>query len=205
VRALVLAVAMLLLAACTGEEPAGGPTPAPQPTAEAVADAPASTWEVEPLHDLTAVEEGEEVRSQVEAVEALLDDLDAEFDEEITVELAGDVLFAFDSDELSPDGAALVADIAEVLAFYDGVPARIEGHTDDVGGDAYNDDLSRRRADAVARALVEEHGVPAERLTTDGFGASRPRTGNGTDEGRARNRRVEVILETAETPAEREG
>ena len=69
----------------------------------------------------------------------------------------------------------------------------VEGHTDNVGGDAYNLDLSNRRAAAVKQALVERLQVAADRLTTTGFGASRPRETNDTLEGRARNRRVELV------------
>jgi outer membrane protein OmpA-like peptidoglycan-associated protein len=69
----------------------------------------------------------------------------------------------------------------------------IEGHTDNVGTDAYNQDLSTRRAAAVKDALVRDFKVPAGRLTTAGFGESRPRETNDTIAGRARNRRVELV------------
>ena len=69
----------------------------------------------------------------------------------------------------------------------------IEGHTDNVGSDAYNHDLSTRRAAAVKDALVRDFGVAAGRLTTAGFGESRPRETNETIAGRARNRRVELV------------
>jgi OOP family OmpA-OmpF porin len=64
-----------------------------------------------------------------------------------------------------------------------------------VGGDAYNLDLSKRRAAAVKQALVTQYQVAPERLSTDGFGASRPVDTNDTLAGRARNRRVELTRE----------
>ena len=69
----------------------------------------------------------------------------------------------------------------------------IEGHTDNVGTDAYNQDLSTRRAAAVKSALVTDFTVAASRLTTAGFGEGRPRETNETIAGRARNRRVELV------------
>jgi outer membrane protein OmpA-like peptidoglycan-associated protein len=68
---------------------------------------------------------------------------------------------------------------------------RIEGHTDDVGGDAFNLDLSRRRANAVRTALIQR-GADPERLYAQGHGAGRPIAQNDTEEGRARNRRIEI-------------
>ncbi len=70
----------------------------------------------------------------------------------------------------------------------------VEGHTDSVGGDAYNMKLSRRRADAVKRYLTE-HGIAASRITTEGFGKRQPVASNATAEGRAQNRRVEIHVQ----------
>ena len=69
----------------------------------------------------------------------------------------------------------------------------IEGHTDSVGTEPYNMDLSARRAAAVREALVRAHGIASGRIRTAGFGESRPREPNATPEGRARNRRVELV------------
>jgi outer membrane protein OmpA-like peptidoglycan-associated protein len=69
----------------------------------------------------------------------------------------------------------------------------VEGHTDSVGGVAANRDLSIRRATAVRQALVYRHFVEPHRLTPVGIGALRPKDTNRTPEGRARNRRVELV------------
>lgn len=70
---------------------------------------------------------------------------------------------------------------------------RIEGHTDSQGGESFNLKLSRSRAEAVLRYLVD-HGVPSDRLVAQGFGAGQPLTTNRTEQGRAQNRRVEFVL-----------
>ena len=70
---------------------------------------------------------------------------------------------------------------------------RIEGHTDSIGSVAYNQDLSERRARSVRQALVGNHGISGERLETAGYGESLPVRSNGTDAGRAANRRVTFV------------
>ena len=72
---------------------------------------------------------------------------------------------------------------------------QVNGHTDNVGGDAYNLDLSNRRAAAVKRALVTQYHLDPARLNPKGFGATQPKESNDTPQGRARNRRVELIRE----------
>jgi outer membrane protein OmpA-like peptidoglycan-associated protein len=73
----------------------------------------------------------------------------------------------------------------------------IEGHTDDVGTAASNLALSQRRADAVLKYLVINHGVDPARLDARGVGADRPVVPNDTPENRAKNRRIELLVETA--------
>ena len=70
----------------------------------------------------------------------------------------------------------------------------IEGHTDSRGSDAYNQALSERRANAVRDELVNENGIAAERVSTVGYGESRPVSSNDTDAGRAQNRRIEAVI-----------
>lgn len=113
---------------------------------------------------------------------------------EVTIRLPGSVLFDFDSAQIRPDAERTLAEVAEVIKGYAKRPARVEGHTDSVASDDYNQKLSERRAAAVQAWLVGK-GVEAARLTPRGFGEGKPVADNGTAEGRQRNRRVEVIIE----------
>lgn len=116
---------------------------------------------------------------------------------EVTLRLPGSVLFDFDSAAIRPDAERTLADVVEVLQAYAGRPVRIEGHTDSIASEAYNQKLSERRAAAVRDWLVA-HGVAAGRLKSVGYGESKPLADNGTAAGRQRNRRVEVVIEKAE-------
>jgi outer membrane protein OmpA-like peptidoglycan-associated protein len=113
-----------------------------------------------------------------------------------------DILFEFNKANLTSDARAKVGDIAEILS-RPNVRNRhvsVEGHTDSIGSESYNQRLSERRAESVASAL-ESNGVGDERVTARGFGKKYPiapnTTPSGKDnpEGRAKNRRVEVIIE----------
>jgi outer membrane protein OmpA-like peptidoglycan-associated protein len=103
------------------------------------------------------------------------------------------VYFSFNSDEIRDESEPTLREIGEILGRHPGWKLSIGGHTDAIGGDAPNLDLSKRRAAAVKNALVTRFGVNGGRLTTDGYGKSRPIDTNDTPEGRARNRRVELV------------
>jgi len=107
------------------------------------------------------------------------------------VELQG-IYFDFNRDTLQPQSAPALKGIADALTASKG-RFTIEGHTDNIGTDRYNDDLSTRRAAAVKAALVREYGIDAASLTTLGYGERRPIETNDTLAGRARNRRVELV------------
>jgi outer membrane protein OmpA-like peptidoglycan-associated protein len=100
------------------------------------------------------------------------------------------VEFAPGSAVLAPSSGPLLDRVAEVAKTCPGT-LRVEGHTDSTGGAASNLELSRARAEAVRRALVER-GLPAERLVAEGFGQARPVAPNDDAAGRARNRRIEL-------------
>lgn len=104
-----------------------------------------------------------------------------------------DIHFSFNSDRIREESAPRLAEIADVLRKHPDWTLTLNGHTDSVGGDSYNLELSKRRAAAVKDALVKTHGIAANRLVSSGFGASQPRDTNDTLAGRARNRRVELI------------
>jgi outer membrane protein OmpA-like peptidoglycan-associated protein len=103
------------------------------------------------------------------------------------------IYFSFNSDGIREESDSTLQEIADVLHRHPEWKLAIGGHTDNIGSDAYNLDLSRRRADAVKAALVKRNGADAGRLTTAGYGSKSPRDTNDTLEGRARNRRVELV------------
>jgi len=114
-------------------------------------------------------------------------------DTEITIRLPGSILFDFDSAALRADAERTLDELAQVLVAYAPRPARVEGHTDSIASDAYNQGLSERRAASVVDWLKAK-GVAASRLKSAGLGESRPVADNATAAGRQQNRRVEVII-----------
>ena len=117
--------------------------------------------------------------------------METDLAEKKKVEIYG-IYFDFASDRLKPESKPVLDEIAQVMNRHPDWTLLVSGHTDNIGGDSYNLDLSRRRAAAVKRELVSTYHIAPDRLTTDGFGASRPIDTNDTLEGRARNRRVEL-------------
>jgi OOP family OmpA-OmpF porin len=106
-----------------------------------------------------------------------------------------DILFEFGAARLTGEAQRNVSDITEILnKEAGGRQISVEGHTDSVGSFSFNQDLSERRANSVAREL-EYNGVPRNKIRSRGYGESRPIASNNSDQGRARNRRVEVIVE----------
>jgi outer membrane protein OmpA-like peptidoglycan-associated protein len=105
-----------------------------------------------------------------------------------------DVLFDFDDDQLTNDADRTVSEIAEILKTVEDRQISVEGHTDSIGTVVYNKNLSERRAGAVASSLAA-NGLPQMRIRQRGYGEGSPITTNNSPEGRARNRRVEVIVE----------
>ncbi|MFN4244862.1 MAG: OmpA family protein [Brevinematia bacterium] len=101
--------------------------------------------------------------------------------------------FAFNSAQLTPKGAQIVKRVAEKLKKFGGYKIRVEGHTDNIGSYEYNLKLSKDRAESVKKELVK-NGLSPDRITTEGYSFERPIAPNDTEEGRARNRRVEFIL-----------
>ena len=103
-----------------------------------------------------------------------------------------DLYFDFASANLRPESDKVLNEIAEVMRAHPDWKLTVEGHTDNVGGNASNLGLSKRRSEAVIDALVHRFLISENRFSTAGFGASRPVDTNDTLEGRARNRRVEL-------------
>jgi len=117
--------------------------------------------------------------------------------EGIAVTFASGILFPFNSTEILPDGKSNLQQLANSLEKYPNSDILVVGHTDSVGTDAYNLDLSQRRAQA-ASAYLQSLGVPVDRLHAVGKGESEPLQPNDTDAGRAQNRRVEIAIYASE-------
>lgn len=105
------------------------------------------------------------------------------------------IYFSFNRADIRPESERVLQEIAAVLKAHPDWKLRVDGHTDGIGNDAANLELSKRRSAAVKAALVTGHGIDGSRLSTGGYGESRPQATNDTPEGRARNRRVELRRE----------
>jgi outer membrane protein OmpA-like peptidoglycan-associated protein len=103
------------------------------------------------------------------------------------------ILFDTDSDVIKPESGPVIKQIARGLTTDPSLKLLIEGHTDSVGDAAHNMDLSKRRAEAVKSVLVSQFAVDASRLTSAGLGSTKPVDKNDTPQGRAQNRRVELV------------
>ena len=137
-------------------------------------------------------------------LEAALKDLGAKVSPtEIRVELSADVLFDFDKADLKKAAEPALQHVATVLDANAGAQVSIDGHTDGKGTDAYNNALSERRAAAVKSWLTAHSQLPPARIATRGLGKTKPVAhdtkpdGSDDPEGRARNRRVEILVRKA--------
>jgi outer membrane protein OmpA-like peptidoglycan-associated protein len=110
--------------------------------------------------------------------------------------------FANGKSDLGPDAKAAIQKVAEGLKSYPGsYNLVVSGYTSSVGSKALNKTLSKNRADAVAKVLVEA-GIPASKITTVGEGPDKPLGDNKTKEGQAKNRRVEIDVQVDESKVE---
>jgi outer membrane protein OmpA-like peptidoglycan-associated protein len=139
-----------------------------------------------------ALEQSAQLQAEIEALKA------KQTDRGLVLTL-GDVLFDTGRASLSPGAAAKLDRLASFLNEHPDRRVQIEGFTDSVGGDAYNLDLSERRADAVKAALTMR-GIDPSRIATEGYGKAYPVASNGDSGGRQLNRRVEVVIGNANTP-----
>ncbi len=121
------------------------------------------------------------------------EDWAARLDQQCRLPLYG-VNFDFDKATLRPDAAPLLEKARDALKARPTVAVMVQGHTDNVGTDDHNQKLSAARAETV-RQWLAANGIAAGRLTARGFGKSQPVADNGSDAGRARNRRVELVRE----------
>ena len=123
-------------------------------------------------------------------------------EEDVTIDMS--IEFDTNSADIRSSEIAEIRDAVKFLRQFPEANAVIEGHTDDTGAEAYNQQLSERRARSVYNYMINQAGIPAARLTYVGYGESRPISSNDTAEGRQRNRRVSAVLSaTRETRATR--
>jgi outer membrane protein OmpA-like peptidoglycan-associated protein len=115
----------------------------------------------------------------------------------LAITLKGDVTFDFDSVTVRPGLYNEIDRIAQIMVKYPQTHIMVEGHTDSVGAEDYNQRLSERRAGAVKNLLVQR-GVDSSRVTTIGYGESRPVATNAEEAGRRLNRRVEIRIKPVE-------
>jgi len=113
------------------------------------------------------------------------------------ITLPGNVLFASGKAMLLPGAQSSLNQVADALKDQSNATITVEGHTDSTGSDTTNIELSKARAESVGNYLMSR-GVPKDQVTTVGLGSSRPVAGNDSPEGRANNRRVEIIVKQSE-------
>jgi len=110
----------------------------------------------------------------------------------------GQIHFEFNKATIRPESRSVLQQVIDLIEDHPEIyGVRVEGHTDNAGTNAYNEDLSKRRAHSVKEALVNG-GIPSKKMSSEGFGEDRPIAGNDTPEGRAKNRRVEFRFQVPE-------
>jgi len=112
--------------------------------------------------------------------------------------VGADALFDFDKAELTPAALETLNALGPMIRKSGKHPVTVEGHTDSVGSSAYNQELSERRAQAVRDWLATQGYVDTVALSTKGYGKIRPVAPNTTAEGRQKNRRVEIVIDTCQ-------
>ena len=135
-----------------------------------------------------------QVRQAMTALNAQENDL------EIRVNLPADVLFDFDKSDIRADAAKALSSLATIIRANPKGRTRLEGHTDAVGNEKYNQSLSERRAESVKTWLVKNESLDAAKLVSKGWGKTKPIAPNDTEANRQKNRRLEAIVEKGPRP-----
>ena len=143
----------------------------------------------------TALTRADEAGTRAGAVEGSVNDLRTNLDK-YSLQNTATVNFKFDSSVLTPEATESLDQLAAQIKDRQNFILEIQGFADATGTDTYNNQLTRKRADAVRRYLAEQHDIPLFRMHILGFGEVRAVADNKTREGRAQNRRVEIRLLT---------
>jgi len=146
----------------------------------------------------SALTRADDANNRVSGAEQSVSDLRANLDN-YTLQNTASVRFKFDSYELTPEAKASLDALASQIKDRNNFILEIQGFADWIGSDAYNNQLTQRRANAVRRYIAEQHNIALFRMHILGFGEIRPVADNKTAEGRAENRRVEIRLLTRNT------
>ena len=137
---------------------------------------------------------GKQMDKQAEEMEKNIPDANVtRVDEGILLELNGEILFGFDQEVLTATAQSNLDELVNILNKYPDTDIEVQGHTDSKGSVKYNQALSERRASAVVNYL-KVRNIRAARLTMVGYGESAPRYTNDTEDGRAKNRRVDFLV-----------
>ncbi len=135
------------------------------------------------------------VTANIQGLEQAMRDLGAKVTAiGIQVDLPADVLFDFDKSDIRSDAAQALSKLAIIIRAQPKGPVHLEGHTDSIGDNAYNQKLSERRAGSVRNWLIEKEGIDLSRLITKGWGETRPVASNDTEANRQRNRRLQAVI-----------
>jgi len=112
------------------------------------------------------------------------------------VSIALEISFATGKAAVKPEYDDQIKKVADFMITYPETTAVIEGHTDNVGKESSNVNLSKRLAESVRTYLIDKYGIAPGRLSAKGFGSSQPVGDNATPEGRQKNRRISAVIET---------
>ncbi len=149
-----------------------------------------------------ARQQAEQTRAELQELRQEMQNMQAEQTRRGILLTFGDVLFTYDKAELKPGAEHSIRQLADFLKDHPDRRVIIEGHTDNRGPEAYNQQLSQKRAQAVADILMAQ-GIGSDRITTRGLGENYPIAPNTTVTGRQENRRVEIIIPTPGQSGER--
>jgi len=146
-----------------------------------------------------ASQQAAQASQQAASLQAELDQMKAKQTNRGIVLTLGDVLFDTGRSELNPGAGIKMNQLAQFLTEHPDRRVEVDGFTDSVGSDAYNDDLSERRANSVKAAIVSR-GIDPSRINTQGYGKAYPVASNSDSGGRQLNRRVEVVIGNDNAP-----
>jgi len=142
------------------------------------------------------MEANEKIRAQFMAVEKLFARDEANVlrkGNDIIIRLIG-LSFPVGRSTIQPQSFAVLSKLQEAIRLFPDCKLGIEGHTDSHGGDAMNLQLSQERAQSVRQYLIANMGIDVSKITATGYGETKPIATNETKEGRARNRRIDVVI-----------